>query len=161
MSLRCEDASHQASSIPSSVIRSMVIVAADESPFLPSVRPAPRWSHCTSVNVLSRPEPRVTPRIGGITGTTVQKKDDRIVPFLTSNRDPLFDPADPDVARFVDPIRGGDRVVPRVPGTQERQQGGDPLQARVGGRRLRALYLQRSGTEVQAGTPRNTVARPA
>lgn len=41
--------STSASSMPSCVMRARVMAGSGASGFLPNVRPAPRWSHCTTV----------------------------------------------------------------------------------------------------------------
>ena len=67
-----------------------------------------------------RPEPGVTPRIGRVARSAVQKEQHRIVSVLAADRDPLLDAADLDVPGFVDAVRRGDGVVARVPSAEER-----------------------------------------
>src|SRR4051794_33689202 len=102
---------YSATSMPSLVMRSTVIVEATDSPVFLSVLPAPLWSHCTMVNISPGSKEQERPRIRYITWTAVQKQQHGIAAVLAADRDPLFDSTDTDVAAFVGAICEGHWII--------------------------------------------------
>jgi len=61
----------------------------------------------------------VSPGIGRISWSAMQEEQRRVVAVLAANRDPLLDSADLDVGGFVDSVRGGNCIGPRIALAQE------------------------------------------
>ncbi len=88
-------------SMPSRTMRSTVIVGAIASPVFRSVRPAPRWSHCTIVKCFSQVAKYMNDQgYVGISRTAVEEQQNRIVAIPASNADPLVNAAYRNIGRY-------------------------------------------------------------
>ncbi len=74
----------------------------------------------------------VSPRVGRVTGSTVEEEDNRIVPILASDRDPLLDAPKLHIQSFVDSVRGINDIIPCIPATQELERPGELAEIRLG-----------------------------